>query len=225
MKRAYNTSSSLYWHKNAKQFAQFYRNRSQLLSSETVVNIFLSQRTKTLLSYAPVTSKTIMLDLGCGSGEHMKEFIPRAGFVYGIDYSKQMIELAKQELNKYPSNKYQLIQSDAGRLTIKKQSIDIIIAMGLLDYVASPDKVISECRRVLRPNGVFVFSMPKIPSVFSFFRTPIGIHIRKILFHLPPIKNAMTSSEVKQLLANHGFVIQHSTSVWSAMWMIKATVL
>lgn len=223
MKHTHNTSSSSYWHNNAQQFARFYYNHLIFYPPEIIVKKFLSHRTNILKSLAPVTSKTIMLDLGCGSGEHMKEFIPRCQYVYGIDNSKQMIELGKTELINFPTKKYQLIKADANHLPLSDHSVDIIIAMGLLDYVRFPNQVIAECRRVLRPHGVFVFSMPKDPSIFSFFRTPIGIMIRKKLFHLPPVRNALTSKEVEQLLTDHGFLLKNLTSIWSAMWMIKAT--
>ena len=114
---------------------------------------------------------------------------------------------------------------DANHIKLPHKSVDTVIAMGLLDYVDSPDRVVKECRRVLKPHGVFVFSLPKSPSVFSFFRTPVGIIVRKKLFHLPPIRNAMDASEVSQLLTRQGFMLQHISSVWSAMWMVKATVI
>jgi ubiquinone/menaquinone biosynthesis C-methylase UbiE len=222
MKLSQTASSSSYWHHDAKQFDEFYRNNTNYFSPELVVNKFLSKRTNTLRTYTAVTSKTILLDLGCGPGEQMKEFIPRCHFVYGVDYSQQMINLAKQVLHGVSEKKYKLITADAGKLPLSTKSVDVVIAMGLLDYVPSPDRVVSECRRVLRPKGVFVFSMPKVPSIFSFFRTPMGIVIRKKLFHLPPIRNAVSSDEVKRLLSHHGFLINNITSVWGAMWMVKA---
>jgi ubiquinone/menaquinone biosynthesis C-methylase UbiE len=218
-----NPDSSLYWHHNAKQFADFYRRGSNFFSPEVIVQKFLSKRTDTLRLYTSVSPKSIVLDLGCGSGEQMREFAPRVHFIYGIDYSKQMIDLAKKELSTIPQKKYTLIVADAAKIPLPDKSIDCIMAMGLLDYVASPSAVLSECKRVLRPHGVLVVSMPQSPSIFSFFRTPIGIYFRRILFHLPPIKNTMTHDESIQLLHDHGLKTQKMTSIWGAMWMIQAT--
>lgn len=222
MKYHYNISSASYWHRNAEQFAKFYYNHLIVYPPDIIVKNFLAKRTNILTSLTKVTSKTVMLDLGCGSGEHMKNFIPQCKFVYGVDYSKQMIELGKIELKNLPRKKYKFIKADASHLPLPNQSVDIIISMGLLDYVKSPSQVIAECKRVLQPNGVFIFSMPKDPSIFSFFRTSIGIIFRRKLFNLPPIKNTMTSTDIQQLFTKHGFLIKNLTSVWNAMWIGEA---
>ncbi len=218
-----NPASSTYWHHNAKQFADFYHHHSSFFSPEVIVKKFLSKRTDTLHAYTPLSAKTTLLDLGCGSGEQMKELATQCRMTYGIDYSKQMIDLAKKELSTVSPKKYKLIVADAAKIPLGDASVDTIIAMGLLDYVASPAAVVAECRRVLRPRGVLVVSMPQSPSIFAFFRTPLGIYVRKILFHLPPIKNTMTRDEATELLRCHGFKTQKMTSIWGAMWMIQAT--
>lgn len=216
------TQSDSYWHGNAKHFADFYSQGVNILSPERFVKQFLSKRTDTLFAYTPVSKKTVMLDLGCGSGEHIKEFIPKVKHIYGVDYSKQMIDIAKSELKKCPQKRYTLIQADAAHVPLKAKSVDVIIAMGLLDYVDSPDDVLRECKRLLKPNGILVYSMPKSPSIFSFLRTPFGIFLRKLLFHLPPIANTHTKEELETTAHRNRFAIEHTTPIWDAMWMVKS---
>lgn len=215
--------SDSYWHGNAKQFADFYSQGIHFFSPERFVKQFLSKRSDTLFAFTPVIKKTVMLDLGCGSGEHMKDFLPNVKHIYGVDYSKQMIDIAAKELKKFPRSSYTLIKADAARVPLKAKSIDVIIAMGLLDYVSSPEDVLRECKRLLKPGGILVFSMPKSPSFFSFLRTPIGIFLRRLFFHLPPITNTYTQSELLSVAKKNRLSIECTTPIWDAMWMVKAT--
>ena len=215
-------ASRVYWHKQAAQFIAFYQHKPILWSPLSFVRQFLSDRTKKLIAYAPSNPRTVMLDLGCGSGEQMKYFIPKCRYVYGLDYSRQMIQEAKKELHLFPKKKYRLILADAHHIPLKNHTINIVIAMGLLDYVNSPKIVIKECSRILKPNGILVASIPKQPSLFSLLRTPFGNTLRKYIFHLPPIQNTITKKNLHQLFISHGFTVQTITSVWGAMWMVKA---
>lgn len=222
MKKGHIKSS--YWHTNAMQFTDFYGN-PPWWSLRFPVHRFLLDRTKKLIAYTPSSRQKTMLDMGCGSGEHMQYFIPKHKHVYGIDYSRQMIREAKQTLRQFPKKKYTLCVSDAHHIPLPDQSIHTVIAMGLLDYVDSPQKVIKECRRVLKPHGILVASMPKKPSVFSFLRTPFGVIFRNHMFHLPPVRNAINKTGCHALFSDNGFVITNSSSIWGAMWMVQARKL
>ena len=73
-----------------------------------------------LFSLLPdLTGKTI-LDLGCGFGEHCKEFVSKgAEKVVGIDISTKMLEIAKEE-NSDPKITYiNMPMEDIGELSEK----------------------------------------------------------------------------------------------------------
>ncbi|WP_379920502.1 class I SAM-dependent methyltransferase [Erythrobacter sp. R86502] len=59
---------------------------------------------------------------------------------------------------------------DLRALTFSDQSFDLMISMEVLEHVFDPLKVFSEIERVLKPNGVHIFTMPVVypfPKVSS----------------------------------------------------------
>ena len=58
------------------------------------------------MSYLDLKKDYVVLDVGCGGGANIKEFLKKCieGFVYGIDYSKDSVEISKR-LNKESLNK------------------------------------------------------------------------------------------------------------------------
>ena len=175
---------------------------------------------KKLLSSIHKGSK--ILDVGCGSGVHMKLLAPRVRTVAGIDSSRQMLIFARRTLTRSAKKNWRLIHADASAIPFPPHTFDCIIAMGLLDYVTSPLQVLRECRRVMTARGVLVASMPKKPSIFSLLRSPVGDSIKRGIFHLPPVDHAVTKKELLLLFQTVGFRVVTLTSVWSAMWMVKA---
>ncbi len=214
--------SFFYWQNKAHQFSYLYDTSSIAISLTSFTAKFLHDRTALLLSLMPKRTWNHMLDLGCGSGPHMKLFLPYAHHITGVDYSKQMLDLAKNLLKKQPLAHWSLIYADAAHLPFSNHSFDIIIAMGLLDYVMSPHAVLKECRRVITSNGILICTIPKRPSLFSILRTPIGNWVKHTLFHLPPIDNAMSKKDLTTMMRASGFEITAIKSLWNTMWMVQS---
>jgi cyclopropane fatty-acyl-phospholipid synthase-like methyltransferase len=86
-----------------------------------------------------VTGKKV-LDVGCGSGIYSVDFARRgAARVVGVDFSGNMLELARQEAERYQvADRCELIQADFLEVQLEDK-FDISIAMGVFDYV--PDQV------------------------------------------------------------------------------------
>jgi 2-polyprenyl-3-methyl-5-hydroxy-6-metoxy-1,4-benzoquinol methylase len=86
-----------------------------------------------------VTAKKI-LDVGCGSGIYSVDFARRgAAHVVGVDFSGNMLELARQEAERHQvADRCEFIQADFLELNLEDK-FDISIAMGVFDYV--PDQV------------------------------------------------------------------------------------
>ena len=81
-----------------------------------------------------------ILDVGCGSGVYSVDFARRgAGRVVGVDFSGNMLELARQEAEQHRvADRCEFIQADFLALD-REEKFDISIAMGVFDYV--PDQV------------------------------------------------------------------------------------
>ena len=100
-----------------------------------------------------------ILDVGCGSGVYVVDFARRgAGRVVGVDFSKNMLELAAQEAEQHKvADRCEFIQADFLELDLE-DTFDISIAMGVFDYV--PDQVAFLRKMVALTTGKVIVSFP-----------------------------------------------------------------
>jgi SAM-dependent methyltransferase len=99
-----------------------------------------------------------LLDAGCGYGYYSILLAKEGAAVTGIDISAKMIELAKNNADK-ASASCQFLVCDMQDLSMFTSSIfDIVISSIVVGYLDELEKAFSEVFRVLKPNGLFVFS-------------------------------------------------------------------
>jgi SAM-dependent methyltransferase len=101
-----------------------------------------------------------VLDVGCGSGR-IGEFVLEDGgaaHYVGVDFSEPMIELARTRLTRFAA-RTDLIVDDflAADLT---GSFEVILAVGLFDYLPEPHHFVRRMFDLTAPGGCVVGSFP-----------------------------------------------------------------
>jgi len=102
-----------------------------------------------------------VLDLGCGTGE-LASAIAAAGLrATGCDISSEMLHRAATAAAG-SSGSVDLVPLDPGWqvLPFATETFDAVVASSVLEYVDDPVAVLRECRRVLRPGGVVLCTVP-----------------------------------------------------------------
>jgi SAM-dependent methyltransferase len=104
-----------------------------------------------------------VLDLGCRSGALTQHFV-EGNIVVGLDVDAAALEKAAA-LGIEP------VQANVEEpLPFEEGSFDAVVAGELFEHLQFPDLLVSEIRRVLRPGGVFVGSVPNAFRVQSRLR-------------------------------------------------------
>jgi ubiquinone/menaquinone biosynthesis C-methylase UbiE len=117
----------------------------------------------------PVGSR--VLDAPCGQGRHA-HLLAEAGFrVDGIDYSRQLIGLAKKR-GVEPTLRY--TRCDMRRLPTRWTArfdavINLFTSFGFFDSPADDARTIAEFARVLKPGGVLVWQGASRDGVMAHF--------------------------------------------------------
>jgi demethylmenaquinone methyltransferase/2-methoxy-6-polyprenyl-1,4-benzoquinol methylase len=110
------------------------------------------------------------VDVACGTGD-LTEHLARtgAGAVTGIDFTPEMLEVARRKLTRLPGaarEKVRYAEGDAMALPLENASADVVtIAFGIRN-VQDPAAAVREFARVLRPGGRLVileFDRPSFP--------------------------------------------------------------
>ncbi|WP_298448327.1 malonyl-ACP O-methyltransferase BioC [uncultured Marinobacter sp.] len=97
-----------------------------------------------------------VLDLGCGTGwfTRMLANLMPPGSVTGMDLSPGMIEHA----GAHSPPGVAWVVADAEAIPLPDQSCDLIFSNLMIQWCATPARVLQECRRVLRPGGKLMIS-------------------------------------------------------------------
>jgi len=107
-----------------------------------------------------------VLDLGCGSGELLKELKEKGFECYGVEMDKNAVEICRK-------NNLKVIQGDIQEY-IKKinAKFDVIILSHGLEHLYNPSFVIREISRILADDGVFIIAIPSADSLmFNLFKS------------------------------------------------------
>jgi SAM-dependent methyltransferase len=139
-----------------------------------------------------------VLDVGCGSGR-IGEFVLEAGAgrYVGVDFSEPMIELAAARLERF-GRRVELITGDFCSTPLDGR-FDVILALGLFDYLPDPERFATRMFALCAPGGCLVGSFP----AWSWVKGPI----RKVRYEWIgdcPIFN-YDRQRLEQLLTQAGF--------------------
>ncbi|MCR4793004.1 MAG: GNAT family N-acetyltransferase [Lachnospiraceae bacterium] len=94
-----------------------------------------------------------VLEIATGPGIIAKEVAPEAKKMTATDYSEKMLAVARRGV--VPDN-LEFEYADAHELKYADNSFDVVIISNALHIVPNPEIVLSEIRRVLRPDGILV---------------------------------------------------------------------
>lgn len=127
----------------------------------------------------------VIVDVGTADGLMMADLRQRFGSLtfLGIDYSLPLLRATALE-------GVQKAQGDALALPVRDNLADAVIATAIIEHVPDADKLLRECRRVLRPGGLLVLTTPN----------PLMDHIAEKLGILKDAGHSQTFT-LKQLAA------------------------
>jgi SAM-dependent methyltransferase len=99
-----------------------------------------------------------VLDVGCGAGTDLARF-GRAGAIgTGVDISPSAIELARKNVAQQGLTA-DLREADGEHLPFADGTFDLVFAHGVVQYTPDSQKLVDECRRVLKPGGEAIFQV------------------------------------------------------------------
>lgn len=135
---------------------------SHLQEFSNLQSRFQKYRIKKLLQiYTPGKDEKI-LDVGCGWGTFCFALAPKCKEIVGIDYSERSIELCNRLLKEKGYANVTFLNADAQNIPLKNDAYDVVICADIFEhlYPAVYEKVIDECRRLLKPGGKLLIWTP-----------------------------------------------------------------
>lgn len=99
-----------------------------------------------------------VLEIGCGGAFNGIVLAKQGALVSGLDLSEEQLKQAAKNAGNQGA-KIDLFQGSMENLSaFKSNSFDIVISIMAMIYVGNIKQVFKEVKRVLKPNGVFIYS-------------------------------------------------------------------
>lgn len=93
------------------------------------------------------------LDLGTGTGRILSLFAGRAAQAIGIDQSREMLGVARVNLEAAGLRQAQVRQGDIYALPLPNAAADFVTIHQVLHYLDDPGRALTEAARILKPGG------------------------------------------------------------------------
>jgi SAM-dependent methyltransferase len=190
--------------------AQLLKNRER----QTILGIFhranlVRQR---LEKFQPFSGESRVLEVG--SGAHGLIFGFRNEFAIGID------PLAAHYKKLFPvwQGNAQTIAAIGEKLPFSDSSFDFVLSDNVIDHAENPIAILEEIIRVLKPSGLFYFTVNVHHPIYSLASAAHGFwNALGIRFELSPFADHtvhFTESQIKQVFAHLPLqILQESSSV------------
>lgn len=111
-----------------------------------------------------------LLDIGTGTGRILQVFADRIERGLGVDLSREMLAIARADLEKRNLRHCQVRQGDVYNLPVPQGSMDVVTIHHVLHFLDDPASAVREAVRALRPKGRLLI-VDFAPHQFEFLRT------------------------------------------------------
>ncbi|WP_111309174.1 class I SAM-dependent methyltransferase [Confluentibacter sediminis] len=123
-----------------------------------------SDSLETLISIASASKKDEVLDIACGSGIVSCAFAKHTHHVTGIDMTQRMLDEAKKLQAKQDIKNVTWQIGDVENLPFEDRSFSIVVSRFGFHHFLNPLKVLSEMKRVCKPDGIVMVVDVSLPD-------------------------------------------------------------
>jgi ubiquinone/menaquinone biosynthesis C-methylase UbiE len=137
-----------------------------------------------------------VLDVGCGAGVDLARFARAGAHVTGVDLAASAIALAKANFEQQGlTGRFEIANGE--HLPFADNSFDLVFAHGIVQYTPDPQRVVDECRRVLKPGGQAIFQVYSRHSWLNALSKLMNVGLEH---EDAPVLRKYTAAEFLQLL-------------------------
>jgi arsenite methyltransferase len=183
---------------------QFWNKLADKYAAQAVGNPEAFER-KIDVTKALLTSESVVLNIGCGTGSLALRLAPDAGHVHGLDFSDAMIGIARGKLEAadFDNVTFHVGAVESVATLFEPGSLDVVCAYSILHLLEDPPAAVSQIFDLLKPGGAFVSSTVVLGQTWVPYR-PILAVMRWI--GKAPLVQILSPDQLAELFEAAGFV-------------------
>jgi 2-polyprenyl-3-methyl-5-hydroxy-6-metoxy-1,4-benzoquinol methylase len=154
-----------------------------------------------LLQRLKILPPASILEAGCGWGTNL-EALEVAGYqITGLDVSRKTLDRLDRAHRK-------LVEADLSQaLPEILPAYDCVLALDVIEHIDDDRRAVRELRRLVKPDGRVIVSVPALPELYSQFDEVQG-HRRRY-----------TAQSLRLCLEGAGFIVEDI--LWWGQWMVR----
>jgi len=138
-----------------------------------------------------------LLDIGCATGFFLKAARDRNWDVEGVEISEFAAKYARKHF------KFKIYQNDFLNLNLPNNYYDVITMWDVIEHLYHPRAALSKIYKLLKPNGLLIFSTPDVTSLPSKLTRDKWVGYKLSDEHL----TYFSTNTAKHLIENSGFSV------------------
>ena len=167
---------------------------------------------------AYLSKSDLVLDFGCASGEVALDLAPHVAYVYGVDSSAKMVELAQQ---KAVDRQIENVSFQRADRPPTDQQITAVVAFNVLHLVDDISQTLAQLYEVLPVGGLLISQTPCLGDWGWLLRSLINLAQR---FGLAPAVLNLTAKKLEAVFTRSNFEIIE-IKVWDEKNKIQSIVV
>lgn len=160
--------------------------------------------------------ETRILEIGCGAGLMTIELARRSYAVDAIDSSEAMVERTlRNVIGSDVGDRVKVFRGDVNSLPFEDNLFTLVIAMGVIPWLESPDTAVREMARVVKPGGYVITNsdnLLRLNHLIDPLRNPALAPLRSLL------KRTLEKARLRKPRADSGLVHMHTTSYMDGVY-------
>jgi ArsR family transcriptional regulator len=137
----------------AESAARYFRENAARWDEIRSLHVDDAEVERRLLELVPPSEARTLLDIGTGTGRILELFGSRGVTGVGVDLSREMLRIARANLERAGLRDCYVRQCDMYQLPWAEPGFDAVTIHQVLHFADEPGRVIAEAARVLNPGG------------------------------------------------------------------------
>jgi SAM-dependent methyltransferase len=184
---------------NSDKVRSVFENAPRYLDSRQVD---IRVRAETVKEFAATREWQRLLDIGCGDGTISLPLLTPTSHLTLLDLSGSMVEIAKSNIPEHLAANVEVRNEDFMKASFDPASFDLVISVGVMAHVESPDEFLSAIAKLLRPGGSLIIEFTDCRHIVGRLGRFFGT-LQELVAPPKYRTNRLSFSEVAQLFKRH----------------------
>ena len=149
-----------------------------------------------------------LVEFGCGTGIYTETIVSKAKRMFATDLSDSLLTVARTRIGDHPNVTIQ--KENCMSTSFRSEALDSVFMANLIHVIESPSKLLHECYRILRKDGIVVIVTFTDHGMKLWEKIKMGLRFVKSWGKPPAHTHSFSPEDLASMMKDAGFAIKTS---------------